>query len=455
MSLSIKKNNTPLVHCIGIGGIGISALARWFLAQNWRVSGSDIATSELIKELIKDGCNVKIGHKKATISSRTALVIYNQAIPNNNPELRRARKLKIPVLSYPQAIGSLTRSYRTIAVAGAHGKSTTTALASLILIAGGFDPTVIIGTKLKEFAPPAGGKNFRLGKSHYLVLEADEWRASFLNYSPTFTIITNIDKEHLDFYKNIKNIRAAFLSFLRKTKIGGFLILNRDNIYLRGLKTTISKIARDKELKIVWYSTQQPEAKIIRRIMRIPGNHNVSNALAAYTLGRLLKIPKQKILASLASYRGAWRRMEYRGKFQGALVFDDYAHHPTEIKATLGALKERYPNKNILCIFQPHQAKRLAALFAEFLTAFDDADETLILPSYEVAGRDLHMTKHDSRELVKTIQKKNPKKLIFYLEKPKNLVKAVRSLRSPLSRKVIVMMGAGNIFEHTELLINN
>lgn len=450
MSLNTKKDNTPLVHCIGIGGIGISALARWFLARNWRVSGSDIATSELIKELVKDGCNVKIGHKKANIPSKTALIVYNQAIPNNNPELKQARKLKIPTLSYPQAIGSLTRSYRTIAVAGAHGKSTTTALVSLVLGAGGFDPTVVIGTKLKEF----DNKNFRFGKSLYLVLEADEWRASFLNYSPTFTIVTNIDKEHLDFYKNVENIRAAFLRFLRKTKIGGFLVLNRDNTYLHGLKTIISKIARNKELKIVWYSTKQPEAKIIQRIMKTPGNHNVSNALAAYKLGKFLKISEQKILASLASYRGAWRRMEYRGKFRGALVFDDYAHHPTEIKATLGALKEKYPNKKILCIFQPHQARRLAALFPEFLTAFDDADETLVLPSYEVAGRDVHMTKRDSRELVKTIQKKNPDKLIFYLEKPKNLKMAVLSLRYLLPRKVIVMMGAGNIFEHTKFLLS-
>jgi len=451
MSSNTKKNNAPLVHCIGIGGIGISALARWFLARNWHVSGSDIARSELITELIKDGCNVKIGHKKATISSRTALVIYNKAIPDNNPELRRARKLKMPILSYPQAIGSLTRSYRTIAVAGAHGKSTTTALVSLILKEACLDPTVIIGTKLREF----GGKNFRLGHGSYLVLEADEWSASFLHYSPAITIVTNIDREHLDFYKNLQNIEKTFLRFLGNTKQGGVLILNRDNKNLLSLKPHIQEIAKTRKLKVLWYSLREASASQIKRILHIPGSHNVSNALAAYKLGKFLKIPKQKILTSLASYRGAWRRMEYRGKFKQALVFDDYAHHPTEIKATLRGLKEKYPKKKMLCVFQPHQAKRLTALFKDFLTAFNDADETLILPSYEVAGRDVHATKLDAKYLVRTIQKQQPKKLIFYLENPKNLVKAISALQTPLSHKVIVMMGAGNIFEYTESLINN
>ncbi|MEK7195599.1 MAG: Mur ligase domain-containing protein, partial [Patescibacteria group bacterium] len=212
----IKKS----VHFIGIGGIGVSSLARWFLAEKWAVSGSDASPSNnnLLKDLGKDGVKVKIGHKKGHITPKIGLVIYSQAVDKaKNPEAVQARRLGIPLLSYPQTVGLLTQMYKTVAVSGAHGKSTTTALASLVLKEGGLDPTVIIGTKLREF----GGKNFRRGSGKYLVLEADEWKASFLNYSPTLAVITNIDKEHLDFYKNFSSVKKTFLKFVSGIKRGG------------------------------------------------------------------------------------------------------------------------------------------------------------------------------------------------------------------------------------------
>ncbi len=465
------------VHCIGIGGIGVSALARYFLAQKWAVSGSDTAVSKITRDLIKEGVQVKIGHKKANISKDIHLIIASQAVRPANPELQAAKKLHIPILTYPQAVGRLTNNRQTIAVAGAHGKSTTTALMGLILKKAGLQPTIIIGTNLKEL----GNKNFEKGKGPYLVLEADEWKAAFLNYSPTYAIVTNIDREHLDFYKSLSAIKKAFIRFLSNVKHGGTLVLNRDDHYLHSLHTPIRKIVEEKQLRVIWYSLRNKNASTIRRVIQIPGTHNISNALAAYTLARVLGIPKKVILKTINTYKGAWRRFEYRGKFHASsvkgqvLVYDDYAHHPTEIKATLQAFREKFPTSQLVCVFEPHQAKRLKDLFREFTSSFEEADTLLLLPIYKVAGRDQNYLTYNSRELVKIMQKKYSGKPIFYLENPKNLKNALTTLLttspndlcvlSPTGRKsstrssvmrqsaVVVMMGAGNIFNLTDSLI--
>ncbi|RJP45681.1 UDP-N-acetylmuramate--L-alanine ligase [Candidatus Parcubacteria bacterium] len=443
------RKSHPLVHFVGIGGIGMSALARWFLAQNWAVSGSDIARSSITRNLKEVGSRVKIGHKKANLSPKTALLIYSQAIPRSNPELQAGKELGVPALAYPEAIGLLTTMYTTVAVAGAHGKSTSTAILALILEEAGFDPTVIVGTNLKEF----GNTNFRRGKSKYLVLEADEWKASFLSYSPAAILVTNVDKEHLDFYKNIGGVKNAFLKFIGRVRRKGIAVLNKDSDLLASLQGRIARIARKNGLRIFWYSLSSKQSSLVKKTIRVPGKHNVSNALGARTLARALGVPEKAIRRAISKFRGSWRRMEYRGKFRGAMIFDDYAHHPTEIRATLQAFREKYPGKKILCVFQPHQAKRLAALFGEFRKAFDGADETFILPVYEVAGRDSVSARFGSRELVRAIQAREPKKLLFYLEDPKNLKRAILSLSSPLPRKIIVMMGAGDIVNRTPLLV--
>jgi UDP-N-acetylmuramate--alanine ligase len=441
------------IHFIGIGGIGMSALARYFLAQKWAVSGSDMVETAITRTLRKEGVRVKIGHKKGNLPEGVDMVVRSAAVQAGNPELRAARHIETRglsrVLTYPEAVGEITKQYKTIAVAGAHGKSTTTALAALALVKGQLDPTVIIGTNLKEF----GGRNFRSGKSDYFVLEADEFGNAFSHYSPALAIITNIDREHLDTYENLANIKKAFLDFINNIADGGTLIVNRDDDNLRSLESRIAAITKKKNIRVAWYSLQSAEARKIKKIIKIPGTHNVSNATAVYKLGKALGIPEKKILSAIGSYRGAWRRMEYRGKFRGALVYDDYAHHPTEIKATLKAFREKYPAKRILCVFQPHQAKRLAALFKEFTTAFGDADKTLILPIYKVAGRDERPSRFDSAALARAIQKREPKKLLFFLAEPKHLKKAVLSLAAPLSDHVIVMMGAGSIVNLTDSLL--
>ncbi|MDR3581846.1 MAG: UDP-N-acetylmuramate--L-alanine ligase [Candidatus Pacebacteria bacterium] len=455
---SSAQASRKIVHFVGIGGIGVSALARYFLSQNWAVSGSDAARHVITDGLKKDAINVKIGHKRANVPPDTSIIIKSQAIPGDNPEIKEAARRGIKVLSYPEALGSITRQYRTIAIAGSHGKSTTTALAALLLIRNGLDPTVVIGNNLKEF----GGQNFRIGKSDWLVIEADEYGRAFYHYSPSIAMVTNIDREHLDIYKNITDAKNAFMHFLANTVAGGALILNRDDKNLRSLKTRIAALAKRKKLRVIWYSAKDPSTAKIEKVMKIFGTHNLSNAESVYQLGTLLGFGEKNTLAAIGSYRGAWRRMEYRGtmKLGGgkAPVYDDYAHHPTEIKATLRAIKEQFPKQPLICVFQPHQTKRLELLFKEFTGAFDDADITMLLPIYRVRGRD-EAGSQSSESLTEAIRRRDPDRYVVYVERAKDLPAAVKDfyLSSPFAKKdrspVIVMMGAGDVVNATASLI--
>ncbi|MDP3956750.1 MAG: UDP-N-acetylmuramate--L-alanine ligase [bacterium] len=449
------------IHFIGIGGIGMSALARYFFAKNWLVSGSDLQASQMTNKLKTEGIVVKIGHKRVNIHQGIDLVVYNRAIPLDNPELLMAKALKLTVLTYAEAIGEITKKYKTIAITGSHGKSTTTALTGLILAHAGLDPTVFVGTELKEF----GERNLRIGKSRYLVLEADDFGRAFLAYSPSVALITNIDREHFDTYKTLAIAKKAFLEFLILTRNDGTFILNKDDKNLFSLMVNITKVAKAKDIKIVWYSTLDPIASKIKKIIGIPGKHNLSNAIAAYYAGRAIAISESKILASISRYRGASRRMEYRGLFNGAKVYDDYAHHPTEIKATLQAFREKYPIKKILCVFQPHQARRLQALFKAFRDAFVNTNALILLDIYRVAGRDQKPNKkYNSKNLAIAIKKKYPKKQVLYLKNPKGLKSAISVFmstptfprKSAFSRResaVLVMMGAGDIVNYTDQLL--
>jgi len=437
--------NANIVHFIGIGGIGMSALARYFLStrgessrtKGWSVSGSDLSPSSITDELEKEGARIHIGkHSANNVPREVNLVIYNQAILSDNIELQTARKLTIVCQSYPEAIGKLTHHYKTIAIAGAHGKSTTTAMTALILIKAGLDPTVIVGTKLKEL----GNKNFRRGGGPYLVLEADEWKGSFWHYSPFIGAITNIDKEHLDFYKNFSNVKKAFARFKKQCQ------------------------------HVVTHSTDPKVKTAIKKILKVPGEHNLKNALLAYSIGRKLNIPRSTILRTLSKYTGAWRRMEFRGYLQfptshilhltsNFKVFDDYAHHPTEIRATLAGFRQKWPQNPLICVFQAHQLERLKLLYNDFKTAFKEANKVIILPTYTVAGRE-NSAKRGQPKASSTIGNLS-KKLAHdigaeYLENPKRLkmflADQLFASRYPLS-PIVVMMGAGDIVRYTNLLI--
>lgn len=465
ISGSSKETSNPprwAAYFVGIGGIGVSALARYFLSKKWAVSGSDAADGVVCQGLIKDGIQVKIGHRKANLPPcGVQLVVRSQAVGLDNPEIREAVRHGMRILTYPEALGEVTKQYQTIAVAGAHGKSTTTALAALALIKGHLDPTVIVGTNLKEF----GGRNFRPGRGKYLVVEADEYGRAFHRYSPSIAIVTNIDREHLDTYRDLADIKRAFLQFLGNVREGGTMILNRDDAHVRSLARRVAALARKKRAKVIWYSMhgRSAAAAKIKKTLKIFGEHNLSNAMAVWHLGKALRISEKDILAALGSYGGAWRRMEYRGTMplagakESALVYDDYAHHPSEIKATLAAFRKQFPDRTLVCVFQPHQGKRLDLLFRDFTGAFRDADALILLPLYKVRGRE-EKTAHTALDLaVATAARtgRDARTRVIYLDDPKRLRAAVQKAADGAhSPAVVVMMGAGDIVQHTEKLLS-
>jgi len=423
------------IHFIGIGGIGVSSLAQYYFKKGCKVSGSDLVSSEVTSKLKKEGVEIFIGnHKKDNISKNTDLVIHSPAIKKENPELQQALKHEIPIKSYPQALGDLTEKHFTIAVAGTHGKSTTSSIISLLLEKSGFDPTVIVGTKLREF----NNSNFKAGNSKYLIIEADEHFASFLNYKPNIIVLTNIEKDHLDYYKNLNNILKTFKNFINLLPGNGLLIWNADD-------KNIPKII-DSKTKNKSYSLKQTEAKKIKKILKVPGEHNVSNALAVMSLARELKIKDKKTLKTLSDYKGSWRRFQMKeSDFHGKkiTVVSDYAHHPTEIKKTIKAAKEKFKERKIWVIFQPHQHQRTFYLFDEFIESFDEADEIILTDIYEVRGREKKSIKISSKELVKEIKKRGKKiNLIKDFEKIPDFLKNKIN-----SDEVVLVMGAGSIYK--------
>lgn len=406
------------VHFIGVGGIGISALAQYYRASGYEVTGSDAADSALIDDLRRVGIKIFIGHASGNVTGAEK-VIYSAAVPEDNPERAAARRLSIPELSYAEALGDLVAKNFTIAVSGSHGKSTTTSMVALILLAADFDPTVIVGTKLEEFA----GKNFRKGKGKFLVIEADEWNRSFHSYHPNIAVVTNVDDDHLDTYKNLRGVIAGFNKFLRQVSPQGAIIANYGDKNVR-------KAVRGVRARIIWYNRES----IPRRKLKVPGLHNQLNAEAAAKAARALGIKSSVIEKALGNFRGVWRRLEEISKD----VYTDYAHHPTEIRATLQALREKYPRRKIVAVFQPHQPDRLNRLFKDFTRAFDAAYRSIILPIYAVKGRNYGRGK-TSKDLAVAIRRSN----VSYAANFKHAMKIV----TPLFREkaVAVFMSAGDL----------
>ncbi len=406
------------IHFIGIGGIGVSALAQYYLEKGHDISGSDLSASEITEFLKNKGVKIMIGNKAENISSDFDLVIYSPAVKSDNPEMLQVLRFKLQAKSYPEALGELTRQYETIAIAGSHGKSTTTAMTALILIRAGIDPTVIVGTKLKEF----GDSNFRMGKSKYLVIEACEYDGSFLEYSPQIAVITNVDKEHLDYFKTFTNVKKAFKNFTKRLPKNGILIT-------------------EKTLR----QTQTKDAKKLK--LKIPGQHNISNALMALAVARVLGVKDAISFKSLNAYAGSWRRFEMKTvqisnfKFQ---IISDYGHHPTEVMATLKAAREKFPKKRIWCIFQPHQHQRTYYLFKDFVKLFKGVkiNKIIITDIYDVAGRETKNinAKVDSQMLVGKINKKN----VRYL--PLDMAEAFVHSETG-NWDVLIIMGAGDVYK--------
>jgi len=433
MKDGINLHKVKKAHFIGIGGIGISAIARMMLHEGKEVSGSDSSESTVTEELNKLGARIFIGQKKEQVSSDTDLVVYTIAVPPSNPEMREAKKLHIPLLSYPEMLQIVSEKKFTIAVSGTHGKTTTTAMIAKVMKDAGLDPTVIVGSLLKDEK-----SNFISGKSEYFVVEACEYRRSFLNLSPKILVITNIDADHLDYYKDMADIEKAFSELVAKVPKSGYIICNTKDSHVRSaVKDAIAKV-------IDYTAFQNNKIKL-----QTPGLHNRENAAAVLAVSHVLEINNKKAEKFLESFSGTWRRFDYKGITKtGARVYDDYAHHPREIKATLSGARELFPKNNIFVVFQPHLYSRTKDHLADFGRSFAHATETIIAPIY--AAREKH-DKSISAEMVAEEIVKNGGKA-----SSKDFEEIERYLNEHTKKDdVIIVMGAGDITNLAGILVNS
>jgi UDP-N-acetylmuramate--alanine ligase len=378
------------LHFVGIGGIGMSGIAELLLNLGYQVSGSDLKRNVLTDRLAGLGGKIRIGHDAANINGAHVVVI-SSAVRPDNVEVVEARRQHIPVIPRVEMLAELMRLKYGVAVAGAHGKTTATSMIATVLVHGGLDPTAVIGGRLNAF-----GSNAKLGKGDFIVAEADESDGSFLKLSPTIAVVTNIDREHMDHYADLDEIRSAFVSFVNKVPFYGAAILCLDNPNVQAI---IPRIER----QVITYGTYAPADLSASRIeyrdfgsscriqykgnslgtllLQVPGEHGILNSLAAIATGLELDIPFETIAAALESFQNADRRFQIKGRKNDILVVDDYGHHPTEIVATLQAARHAC-NRRIVTVFQPHRYTRIQALEADFAQAFHDADLVLITPIY-------------------------------------------------------------------------
>lgn len=433
------------VHFIGIGGIGVSAIARMMLAEGKEVSGSDISASPITEELQNLGAKIFFGHSAENVGNGVDLVVYTPAVNDDNPELQKAKELNIPTLSYPEVLGLVFKDKYTVAVSGAHGKTTTTAMIGKILIDAGFEPTIIVGSLLKDSNPPSSrfhrdyggrGSNFVAGKSKYFVVEACEYKKSFLNLEPKIIIITNIDNDHLDYYGSLENIKKAFSEFAAKLGEDGYLVCDSED-------EKLTKVVKNTKAKIINYTKVAADFNL-----KIPGAHNIKNAQAAMSVAEILKIDKSLATNSLNNFSGTWRRFEYKGETKnGALVYDDYGHHPTEIKATLKGVREFFGDKKIWCVFQPHLYSRTKMLLEDFGKSFKNADEVLLADIY--AAREPKDKSINSKILAKKIMTNGGQAVYFdSFEKITNFLKEKNK-----NGDMIITMGAGDVYKIGESLL--
>jgi UDP-N-acetylmuramate--alanine ligase len=467
-------NKVKKVHIIGIGGIGISAVAKLLLNLGKRVSGSDLVSSDITSTLKNFGANIAIGSHKATnVPKDCDLILYSDAVPEDNPERVQAKKLKKGSLSYFQFLGEYSKDKYTIAISGCHGKTTTTALVGLLLEAGGLDPTVIVGSKVKNW-----DGNLRIGSNKYFVVEADEYKAHMLELNPKVIILNNIEFDHPDFYKDLNQYIETFQEFINKLPEDGYFIYNADDAIIRdrlekpachiltfGLENpssdiTIKNIKVDHGRQIFKPVYKNQELRDYN--LQIPGRFNILNALGAALLVLELGINPDVIKDTLSRYTGAWRRFEVIGTIEnltddknGAIVISDYAHHPTEIAKTITAAKEFYPDKRLLVVFQPHQIQRTKSLFNDFVRVFaqSPADIVILSEIYDVAGREeKDVTKRvSSQDLLEKITLVESKKLVagvkvseYYFAQDLVETKA-KILELVQSNDVVLILGAGDI----------
>ncbi len=446
------KNNSQHIHFVGIGGISMSGLAEILNFEGFRVSGSDIKESDITKTLREQGIKVIIGQKAENIADDTDIVVFTAAVKHDNPEILSAEAKEIPVIERATLLGAIMDSYKnSVAVSGTHGKTTTTSMVSEIIMAAKLDPTISVGGIL-----PSIGGNIRLGSSEYFVAEACEYFDSFLHFKPYVGVILTIDADHLDYFKNLENIRRSFHKFAENIATGGALVINT-------AIPNYKEITAGLRPRIITYGSSDTGADIYAEAMsvspsgsysfdiyqngsyechvslKIPGRHNVDNALAAFATAKVFEIDNRSIVQGLENYGGTDRRFQYKGKFSGITVIDDYAHHPTEVKATLAAARDIDKNK-LWCIFQPHTYSRTYNLLKEFSEAFDDADKIIVADIYAAREKDTGLI--DSKALVEKMREHGTDAVyVGDFAAIKEYVK-----QNCTSGDLLITMGAGDVY---------
>ena len=438
------------IHFVGIGGIGMSGIAEVLLNLGYRVSGSDLQETDLTQRLVSMGASIFYGHRQSNLHEAD-VVVTSTAVKADNPEVLEAHYRSIPVIPRAEMLAELLKMKFSIAVSGMHGKTTTTSMISTILAHGGLDPTMVIGGKLASI-----GSNARLGNGEVIVAEADESDGSFLKLIPSIAVITNIDREHLDFYRDIVDIKKAFLQFANLVPFYGSTVLCADDEHVRDILPAVKRRtitygisrAADYQAKSIAFEGPSSRFEVFYRgeklgdiTLNVPGLFNVYNAMASIAVARELDMPFPAIREGIGTFAGVHRRLEIKGSERGVTVVDDYGHHPTEIVATLAAARQVWKNR-IIVVFQPHRYTRTQALFKEFLTAFYDADVLAVMDIY--AASEAPIEGVHSRKLFEGIQKMGHKD-VRYIAGPDQVVDFLLETARP--GDVVITQRAGTVWK--------
>ena len=445
------------IHFVGIGGIGMSGIAELLLNLGYEVSGSDLQSTDITRRLKELGGTLYKGHAAENIKGAD-VVVFSSAIDTDNPEVQAAGQESIPVIPRAEMLAELMRLKYSIAIAGAHGKTSTTSIVASVLAQGGLDPTVVIGGKLKSI-----GSNALLGEGDFIVAEADESDGSFLKFSPTIAVVTNIDKEHLDFYRDLEEIKTVFLNFLDRIPFYGLAVLCLDNEPIQEVIPRLKKryttygmsSQADFQIRDVEFSQRKSRFNVYHRgqkmgtiDLNLPGIHNVYNATASIAVGVELDVAFDHIRAALEKVEGVQRRLEIKGETNDITVIDDYGHHPTEIKVTLEAIEENWPDRRKVVVFQPHRYSRTRALFDEFSRAFYQSDVLVVMPIYAASEKRIEGV--SSKNLCEEITAHGHKEVI-YVDGFKAAFSYLKN--NLLPGDVLLTLGAGDVWKVGEAVV--
>ena len=445
------------IHFVGIGGIGMSGIAEVLLNLGYKVSGSDLRASDTTERLVSLGAGIDIGHQAENLQN-VDVVVISSAVHDDNPEVVEAKRLHVPVIPRAEMLAELMRMKFGIAIAGTHGKTTTTSMAASILGHAGIDPTIVIGGKLNAI-----GANARLGQGKFLLAEADESDGSFLVLSPTIAVVTNIDADHLDHYSGIEEIKETFVEFINKVPFYGLAVLCLDDPNIRAVLPLVKKryltygLSAQADIRATHVRHDGFNTSFVAHYkgyrlgeisFPMPGPHNVLNAMACIAVALELDIPFTSIQEGFAKFSGVGRRFQVKGEPKGIMVVDDYGHHPAEIKATLAAARQGWPERRIVAAFQPHRYTRTHELFAEFVTAFYDADVLILTDVYPAGEQPIEGA--TAERLTKELLRHGQKDVTWIAERekiPERLTEIVTE------GDIVITLGAGNIWQQGETLV--